>query len=78
MELKSKASQVREYIAADEWDKAFRLAASFQDLGKQRSAILDARMAFTNPRFLKQLGKDVDATIEAGKAAIRDRYPPLD
>ena len=54
----SKASLVREHMAAGRWAEAVRLAASFPRLDKHRTAILDARTAYTNPRWLAQLGID--------------------
>ncbi|MBX9833634.1 MAG: hypothetical protein K2X78_11400 [Burkholderiaceae bacterium] len=70
----SKASQVREHMAAGRWAEAVRLAASFPRLDKHREAILDARTAYTNPRWLAQLGIDPEAAKEAGHAALRERF----
>ena len=70
----SKASQVRDFMAAGQWPEAIRLAASFPRLDKHREAILDARAAYTNPRFLQQIGKDVDALKAAGQAALQERF----
>lgn len=60
--------------AAGDWQKAFSIAARFPRLGEHRGAILDAHMAFTNPRFLVQIGRDVNACIEAGKLALIAAY----
>ncbi len=70
----SKASLVREHMAAGRWAEAVRLAASFRRLDKHRTAILDARTAYTNPRWLAQLGIDPEAAKEAGHAALRERF----
>ena len=70
----SKASLVREHMAAGRWAEAVRLAASFPRLDKHRTAILDARTAYTNPRWLAQLGVDPEAAKEAGHAALRERF----
>ena len=70
----SKAAQVRDHIAADRWAEAVRLAASFPRLDRHRQAILDARTAYTNPRWLAQLGIDPEAAKEAGHAALRERF----
>lgn len=43
-------------------------------LGAHRNAILDAHSAYTNPRFLVQIGRDVDACIEGGKLALIAAY----
>lgn len=61
-------------MAAERWQEALRLAATFQDLGPQRAAILSAHSAYTNPRFMLQLGKDLDALKAAGRAALVARY----
>ena len=70
----SKASLVREHMAASRWAEAIRIAASFPRLDKHREAFLDARTAYTNPRWLVQLGHDVEAAKEAGKAALLERF----
>ena len=70
----SKASLVREHMAAGRWTEAVRLAASFPRLDKHRTAILDARTAYTNPRWLAQLGIDPETAKEAGHAALRERF----
>ena len=71
---KSKAEILREKARSGDWDGAFRIAASFQDLGAERNAILDARTALTNPRWIKQFGRDPDAVVQAGKNAMIARY----
>ena len=70
----SKASIVREHMAAGQWAEAIRLAASFPRLDRHREAILDARSAYTNPRFLQQIGKDIEALKAAGHAALQERF----
>ena len=70
----SKASLVREHMATGRWADAVRLAASFPRLDKHREAILDARTAYTNPRWLAQLGIDPEAAKEAVHAALRERF----
>ena len=70
----SKASLVREHMAAGRWAEVVRLAASFPRLDKHRTAILDARTAYTNPRWLAQLGIDPETVKEAGHAALRERF----
>jgi uncharacterized SAM-binding protein YcdF (DUF218 family) len=70
----SKASIVREHMATGRWAEAIRLAASFPRLDRHREAILDARSAYTNPRFMQQIGKDVEALKAAGHAALQERF----
>lgn len=71
---RTKLSAVVDAMRADDWHQAIRLAAKFPDLGKQRCAILDAHTAITNPSFMRQLRRDPEAVIEAGKQALRQRY----
>lgn len=70
----SKASLVRDHMAAGRWAEAVRLAAALPRLDKHRTAILDARTAYTNPRWLAQLGIDPETAKEAGHAALRERF----
>lgn len=72
--MKTKLSMLKEAARANDWRKAISIAAKFPRLGEIRNAVLDAHMAFTNPRFLVQIGKDVDSTISAGINAIIAAY----
>jgi len=70
----TKISILREFMAAGQWREAIKLAASFPRLGDERGAILSARGAFTNPSFYRQIGKDPEALIAAGRDALTRRY----
>lgn len=69
-----KIDSLRAHAARGEWREALRLAASFQDLGAERAEIKRAHEAHTNARFYEQLGKDPQALIAAGIAALKTRY----
>lgn len=71
---RSKAAIVRDLMATGAWEDAIRIAASFGRLDKHRAAILDARSAYTNPRFLSQIGKDPEALKAGGRAALLERF----
>lgn len=73
-EPRTKLSYVRELMDEERWQEAVRLAARFPSLGQQRAAILDAHTAYTNPRFVVQLGRDVDQTKERGRLALIARF----
>lgn len=73
-EIRTKASVLREHMAAGRWQKAVSMAAGFPRLGEHRDAILSAHGAYTNPRFYAQLGKDIESLKEAGKQALIARY----
>lgn len=62
-------------MRAGDWRRALALAARFPTLGDERQAILDARTAATSPGFLRQIGKDPEELLEAGRAALLRRYP---
>jgi hypothetical protein len=72
--MKTKLAQLREHMAADDWQAAVLLAAKFGELGAARNAVLSAREAYLRPAFQKQLGRDPAALIAAGKAALIERY----
>ena len=72
--MQTKLSTLETAFFAGDFKKAIAIAAKFPRLGEHRNAILDAHMAFTNPRWMNGIGKDIDACIAAGVAALRTRY----
>ena len=70
----TKLDTLKTAAAAGDWQTAFSIAARFPRLGVHRNAILDAHSAYTNPRFLVQIGRDVNGCIEAGKSALVAAY----
>lgn len=76
MKPKTKIEQLRACMAAGDWRAAISIAAKFPRLGAIRGAVLDAQMAFTNPRFAQQIGKNPEALIDAGRAALVAQYAP--
>jgi hypothetical protein len=71
----TKLDAVRAAMAAGDWPQALRLAARFPDLGRERSAILDGWTAVSRPAFIRQLRRDPEALVAAGRAALIRRYP---
>jgi hypothetical protein len=61
-------------MGAGDWPLAIRLAAKFPRLGPQAKAIMQAHEAMQRPAFQKQLGRDPAKLIDAGKAALLERY----
>lgn len=61
-------------MRTENWREAIRLAAKFPRLGPQARAIMQAHEAYTRPDFQRQLGRDPQQLIEAGKAALQERY----
>ena len=72
--MDTKLQTLKNAAYAGDWKKAFSIAARFPRLGVLRNAVLDAHAAYTNPRFLVQVGRDVDACIDAGKSALIAAY----
>lgn len=70
----TKLDTLKAAAAAGDWQRAIAIAARFPRLGAYRAAVLDAHSAYTNPRFLVQIGRDVDACIAAGKSALIAAY----
>jgi len=70
----TKLSQLRQLMAAGDWDRAIAFAAKFPRLGDDGPAIMRADKAIKNPVFYRQLRKDPDALRAAGVAALRSRY----
>jgi hypothetical protein len=70
----SKLSLVRAAAAAGDWREAIRIAAKFQQLGPHREAITRAWAAIQNPDFYRDIGQDPQALIDAGVAALQERY----
>lgn len=72
--ISTKLDQLKKHVAHGDMRAAILLAAKFQQLGDARNAILSAREAYLRPEFQKQLGRDPQALIDAGVAALRGRY----
>lgn len=72
--MKNKITILREFMDANEWEKAISLAAKFPRLGGHKDAILRAQTAYTNPRFLSQIGRDVEQCKQLGIAALIVAY----
>lgn len=61
-------------MGANDWPLAIRLAAKFPRLGPQEKAIMRANEAIQRPDFQRQLGRVPAELIEAGKAALIERF----
>lgn len=72
--MQTKLDQLKAAAAQDDWQTAVAIAARFPQLGKIRNAVLDAHTAYTNPRFLMQLGRDPEECKRAGQSALIDAY----
>lgn len=50
------------------------MAAKFADLGEHEQAIRRGHEAMQRPEFQRQIGRDPEAQIAAGIAALKARY----
>ena len=69
-----KIDTLRAYMAAGAWREALRLAASFPRLGAYKARIERGWEACARPGFQRQLGRDPDALVADGCAALREAY----
>lgn len=72
--MQTKLSKVKADMDAGNWGDAILRAAKFGDLGEQKADILKAREALLRPVFQRQIGRDPNALISAGVAALQERY----
>lgn len=68
------ALEIRALVDGGRMREAVLRAAKFQDLGEHRDRILSAREAYQRPEFQREIGKDPEALIADGIAALRERY----
>ncbi|QMW01489.1 hypothetical protein [Spirosoma foliorum] len=74
MDQASKLQKIRDAMTDDDWDKALKIAASFQRLGEHKEAIEKAASAVSSPNFYRSLGEDIDKLKSDGIAALKSRF----
>ena len=72
--LVKKVEVLRGHMAAGRWREALKLAAGWQQLGEEEQAIRQGWEACARPDFQRQLGRDPEALIAEGMAALQRRY----
>lgn len=72
--MDTKLSKLKAHADMGDWQGALRIAARFPSLGDHRAQIIRAHEAYLRPSFYRQIGKDPEALIAAGIAALRARY----
>ena len=75
--MQTKASRLKDFMLAGEWDKALSLAAKFPKLGEHKDAIVKGHEANVHASFYSQLGKDPAKLRMAGIEALQQRYANL-
>jgi hypothetical protein len=71
----TKTQKLIDLMRAEDWSRALSLAATFKRLGSHRATICRAHEARVWPGFYRGLGRDPDAAIQAGIAALQSLYP---
>ncbi len=74
MNMQTKLSRLKAAAAQGDWAGALRIAAKFPELGEHAAAIKRGHEAHHSAAFYRQIGRDPDACIQAGIAALRQRY----
>lgn len=72
--LDTQLSKLKALMAQGDYRAALKLAAGWPRLGAHKAPIERAWAALTNPEFYREIGKDPEALVAAGVAAIRERY----
>ena len=72
--MQTKLSKLKAAAAIGDWAGALRIAAKFPQLGEHKAEIVRAHECLVNPQFYRQLGRDPEACVAAGIAALRLRY----
>lgn len=69
--MRPKIEILREFMAAEAWHQALRLAASWPDA---EPAVRKAWEGSARPEFQRQLGRDPEALVAAGVEALKRRF----
>jgi len=70
----TKLSLLKKAASQQDWICVLRIASKFPLLGEHKTAIMRAWEATTRPDFQRQLGRDPQTLIDAGIAALKERY----
>ncbi len=73
----TKLDKLLGHMRAGRWPQALATAAKWPRLGEQETAIRLGHEAAAHGAFYRQLGRDTDAMIAEGIAALRARYGHL-
>jgi hypothetical protein len=71
----TKTQRLVRLMQAGDWNRALSLANTFRMLGAHRDTIRLAHECRVWPRFYRSLGRDPEAAVAAGIAALQQLYP---
>ena len=66
------------HMQAGDWPRALSLAKTFRMLGAHRDTIRLAHECRVYPNFYRGLGRDPEAAVAAGIAALKLLYPTME
>lgn len=72
--METKLSQLVDFMRREDWPSAIKFAAKFPQLGDEKSAITRAKDALIQPDFYRQIKRNPEELVEAGRAALLRRY----
>lgn len=75
-EPEKKGERIRRLVAEGDWHGALKLGASLAVSEPDRTAIQRGWQALTRPAFAREMGKDPEAQVEAGKEALMRCFGP--
>ncbi len=73
--MRAKLTILREYMAAEDWHAALKLAASWPDATRE---VRCGWESMARPDFQRQLKRDPEALKAAGIEALKARFGPAD
>ena len=71
----TKTQRLIDHMRAGNWQRALSLANTFRMLGPHRDTIRLAHECRVHPAFYRGLGRDPEAAVAAGIAALKLLYP---
>ncbi len=69
-----KIDKLAAHMRSGNWQAALSLAAKFPRLGAHADVIRRAHEATHRPAFYRQIGMDPEQLVQAGVAALKERY----
>ena len=72
--MERKIDQLIAAMRGGDYRAALRVAARFPRLGEHRDAIVRGWQALQTPEFYREIGRDPEALVASGVAALQERY----
>ncbi len=72
--MQSKTSTIRAALEAGDTRRAVSIASKFHDRSEDTKLFKTAQDCYTNPSFMRQVGKDPEAIIAQAQARLMERF----